>query len=59
MAYSWEEVDGPSSVNIVRGNESRTNVTGLTKGGYTFKLTVTDDNGNVATDFAYVIVNQS
>lgn len=57
--YRWEEVEGPSIGNILMANESKTNVTGLTKGGYVFKVTVTDDNQNAATDLVYVIVNQS
>lgn len=59
IAYQWEQIDGPSTTNILQVNETKTNVTGLTKGGYTFKLTVTDDNENKNSDLVYVIVNQS
>lgn len=57
--FQWEQIDGPSVAGISNGNESKTNVTGLTKGGYTFKVTVTDDNKNAASDLVYVVVNQS
>lgn len=59
VAYSWEQVDGPSTANIAQANETRTNATGLTKGGYTFRLSVTDDNQNKDSALVYVIVNQS
>lgn len=59
VEYKWEQIDGPSTTNILQTNETKTNVTGLTKGAYSFKLTVTDDNQNKDTDLVYVIVNQS
>lgn len=59
VAYKWEQIEGPSTVDFQQANASKTNVTGLTKGVYTFKVSVTDDNHNVATDMAYVIVNQN
>jgi hypothetical protein len=58
VGYRWEQVDGPSTVTFTNQNETKTNVTGLTKGGYTFKVTVTDDNGNVASDVLHVTVDQ-
>lgn len=59
MAFKWELLEGPSSVTFENANSSKTNVTGLTKGTYTFKVSVTDDNNNVASDKVYVIVNQN
>lgn len=46
-------------VNIVSLNTSQTNVTGLTKGDYKFKVTVTDNNGNTDSDVVYISVTQS
>lgn len=57
--FKWEQLEGPSTVLFQNVNQSKTNVTGLTKGLYTFKVSVTDDNKNVASDLTYVLVNQS
>ncbi|XP_030751271.1 dyslexia-associated protein KIAA0319 homolog [Sitophilus oryzae] len=59
IKFNWEQVEGPSTVTFVNANMSKTNVTGLTKGTYTLKISVTDDNNNVANDIVYVIVNQN
>lgn len=40
-------------------NSSCTNATGLTKGHYTFQLTVVDSDGNMAVDSVSVAVYQS
>lgn len=40
-------------------NDSRTNVTELTKGVYVIGLTVTDGNGNNASDIVKITVYQS
>lgn len=58
-SFKWEQVQGSSQAVFVNPNSSITNVTGLTKGSYTFKVYVTDDNKNVANDLVYVTVNQS
>lgn len=50
---------GPSKAVFVTANESVTNVTGLTKGEYVFKLTIVDDNGNKNSDTVQVTVTQS
>ncbi|KAJ8953581.1 hypothetical protein NQ318_003003 [Aromia moschata] len=59
MEFKWEQVEGPSTVSFERANASKTNVTGLTKGVYTFQVSVTDDNKNVASDRVTVTVNQN
>lgn len=59
MEFKWEQIQGPSTVTFKNANSSKTNVTGLTKGLYIFKVSVTDDNKNVASDKLYVTVNQS
>lgn len=58
IAYQWEQISGPSITNIQQPNQTKTNVTGLTKGDYTYKLTVIDDNENKNSDLVYVVVNQ-
>lgn len=50
---------GPSNVNFNKANESRTNVTELTKGVYIIGLTVTDGNGNNASNVIKITVYQS
>lgn len=59
ILFKWEQIEGPSTVIFENASLSKTNVTGLTKGVYTLKLSVTDDNNNVANDLTYIIVNQS
>lgn len=59
MNFKWEQIEGPSTVSFENANASKTNVTGLTKGLYLFKVSVTDDNNNVASDKLHVTVNQS
>lgn len=58
-SYNWEQLSGPSDAVFFYTNISNPNVTSLTKGTYVFKLTVTDDNGNVASDKVFVSVTQS
>lgn len=59
MEFKWEQIEGPSTVTFQNANSSKTNVTGLTKGLYILKVSVTDDNKNVASDKLYVTVNQN
>lgn len=58
-AFHWEQVEGPSTVAFLSVNSSKTNVTGLTKGQYSFKVYVTDDNNNIANDIMFVTVEQN
>jgi len=46
-------------VHFDNDNASRTNVTELTKGVYVIGLTVTDGNGNNASDIVKITVYQS
>lgn len=59
VAYTWRWLSGPTNSNIINYNESIANATSLTKGQYTFSLTVLDDNGNIATDNVSITVTQS
>jgi hypothetical protein len=55
--YAWSQVSGPNTA--VMGWMSNTNVqaSGLVKGVYVFKLTVTNNKGQVSTDTMQVTVN--
>ena len=57
VSYTWTQISGPSSYNIVNANSPGTNVTGLVQGTYQFQLQVTDNNGAIGTDIIQVTVN--
>lgn len=59
VSYEWRCVECPAGVRLLPNNQSVVNATGLTKGFYTFSLTVRDDNDNTASDNVTVTVNQS
>jgi PKD repeat protein len=47
-SYSWVTISGPGSITINNSNTANPSVIGLQPGVYTFKLTVTDNNGATA-----------
>ena len=55
-SYAWTKVSGPVGSVIASPSASITQITGLTLGSYTFRLTVTDSNGLTATDDVNVTV---
>ncbi|XP_073977595.1 dyslexia-associated protein KIAA0319-like protein isoform X1 [Rhodnius prolixus] len=57
--WDWECVSGPRKVVFLNSNTSVANATGLTKGEYLFKLTVTDGDENSASDTVAVTVTQN
>ncbi|XP_026816295.1 dyslexia-associated protein KIAA0319-like protein isoform X1 [Rhopalosiphum maidis] len=57
--WKWYQISGPSNVRFNKDNASRTNVTELTKGVYVIGLTVTDGNGNNASDIVKITVYQN
>ena len=57
VGYTWTEISGPSSYNIVNGTSAVTDVNSLVQGVYQFELTVTDNNGAIGTDIMQVTVN--
>lgn len=59
VSYSWKEVGGPSTVTLGDAASSVTQISGLEAGGYTFQLTVTDNNGDTASAEVNVIVVNS
>ncbi len=56
VSYLWTKISGPSNFIIANDTLSNTNVTGLSQGVYQFQLTVTDNDGAVATDIVQVTV---
>ena len=55
--YSWTESSGPSTAAIGSSSSASTTVSGLVKGSYVFKLTVTDNSGVTANDNVTVTVD--
>jgi lysophospholipase L1-like esterase len=55
-SYAWTKVSG-GSATITTPSSASTTVTGLSAGSYTFRLTVTDDDGATDTDDMVVVVN--
>jgi ribosomal protein L14/predicted esterase len=55
--YSWNKISGPGAITIVNSNTAAPTVIGLLQGQYVFELTVTDNDGAVATDQVTVTVN--
>jgi|GEM_PF-6803185 len=48
--FAWSLVSGPNTPTIVSPNSQNTAVTGLLGGVYVFRLTVTDNDGDTASD---------
>jgi len=57
-AYLWEQVSGPSTATIVFPDSSLLKAKDLISGNYTFKLTATDDDGDIASDNVKITVNE-
>ncbi|ULQ54445.1 PKD domain-containing protein [Flavihumibacter fluvii] len=56
-SYKWTEVSGPNSATISGSNQASVNFSGLALGTYTFRLTVTDNDGATDVDDVTVSVN--
>jgi len=54
-SYAWEKLSG-AAATITSATTAQTLITGLTEGLYTFRLTVTDDNGATGTNDITVTV---
>ena len=55
--YNWVKISGPAAGNITNTNTAATTVIGLVQGVYTFRFTVTDNDGATAADDVQVTVN--
>ncbi len=55
VAYNWRKASGPAAT-LSNANTAELTASALVAGTYVFELTVTDDDGNTATDQAQVIV---
>jgi hypothetical protein len=44
-SWQWTKISGPPQYNIITPNQSKTTITQLGQGTYTFRLTVTDNGG--------------
>ncbi|MEO6489288.1 MAG: Ig-like domain-containing protein [Ferruginibacter sp.] len=55
--FDWSKLSGPAGAVISDSYLAITQVTGLVQGVYQFKLTVTDNSGETATDLMQVTVN--
>jgi major membrane immunogen (membrane-anchored lipoprotein) len=55
--YLWEQTGGPSASTLSATNTASITVGDLVAGIYTYRLTVTDNDGAIATDIVRVTVN--
>jgi gliding motility-associated-like protein len=56
-SYAWSQVSGPSTATLNNQTTASLNVSALIAGTYTFRLTITDNDGATDTDDVKVIVN--
>jgi predicted esterase/uncharacterized protein (DUF2141 family) len=56
-SYSWSKISGPAKHTVINATSVTTDVTNLEEGSYTFRLTVTDNNGATASDDIVITVN--
>ncbi len=55
-SYSWTKISGTGGT-ITSPSSASTTIIGLSAGSYTFRLSVTDDDGAVSSDTLVVVVN--
>lgn len=57
VSFSWTQVTGPNTATLANANTITVSVSNLVQGTYTFRLTVTDNNGATGNDEMNVVVN--
>ncbi len=57
VSYAWSRVSGPTGYTFTSAGSIATGLNNLVQGAYVFRLTVTDNNGVIATDNVTVTVN--
>jgi methionine-rich copper-binding protein CopC len=57
VSYEWTKIGGPEQVAITNALQAQVELSGLEPGVYTFRLTVTDNNGATGTDDVRVFYN--
>jgi hypothetical protein len=57
VSYSWLQESGPFKAMMENTNTATTNISGLQKGSYFFKLVVTDNKGGFSTGYVQVYVD--
>jgi hypothetical protein len=58
-SYIWSRVSGPAVYTLKNANAGITTLSNLMQGAYVFKLTVTDNKGNSASDLVTITVKKS
>jgi hypothetical protein len=58
IGYAWEQVAGPAAGCATGHDRARLTLTGLARGVYRFRLTVTDARGRTASDEVHVVVER-
>ncbi|MGJ3234253.1 PKD domain-containing protein [Marivirga sp.] len=58
-SYVWSKLNGPSAFTLTNENSATASLSDLVLGIYTFRLTVTDDIGQVDTDDVIVEVSET
>ncbi|MET3878225.1 poly(3-hydroxybutyrate) depolymerase/ribosomal protein L14 [Chitinophaga sp. OAE865] len=56
VTWLWEKTAGPAGGNIASAGAAKTNISNLQEGTYTFRLTVTDNNGATSQATVNVVV---
>ena len=56
VSYLWEQISGANSATFQNPTSAQAIASGLIAGNYTFRLTVTDDDGFIDTDEVFIAV---